>query len=71
MVLTWWRSLICLWEMTSGATTCSGSFHKTARRLSLCLPLRQLTQFNNELIPDSEYLTGKTLARKTVGFVIL
>ena len=49
-------------RMTSGASTCSGSFHKTTRRLSLRLPLRQPTQFNNELIPDPESLTGKTLA---------
>ena len=35
------------------------------------LLLRQLRQFNNELIPDFDSLTGKTSACETVGFVIL
>ena len=29
---------------------------------AFALPVRQLRQFNNKLIPDSEPLTGKTLA---------
>ena len=32
MVLTWWRSRICLWGRTSGASTCLGSFEKTTCR---------------------------------------
>ena len=29
---TWWRSPICLWGTTSGASNCLGSFQKTACR---------------------------------------
>ena len=32
MVLTWWRSPICLWGTTSGASNCLGSFQKTTCR---------------------------------------
>ena len=31
-VLTWWRSPICLWGTTSGASNCLGSFQKTTCR---------------------------------------
>ena len=43
----WWRSPICLWGTTGGASNCLGSFQKTTCRWSLRLPLRQLRQFNN------------------------
>ena len=32
MVLTWWRSPICLWGTTSGTSNCLGSFQKTTCR---------------------------------------
>ena len=65
MVLTWWRSPICLWGTTSGASNCLGSFQKTTCRWSLRLPLRQLRQFNNY------ELTKKTLKGETfAGFKI-
>ena len=47
MVLTCWRSPICLWGTTSGASNCLGSFQKTTCRWTLRLPLRQLRSFSN------------------------
>ena len=38
MVLTWWRSPICLWGTTSGASNCLGSFKKRpADEVYVCL----------------------------------
>ena len=38
MVLTWWRSPICLWGTTSGTSNCLGSFKKQpADEVYVCL----------------------------------
>ena len=41
-------------------------FHEKAYRWSMRLPLRQLTKFNNAVIPDSKSLTGRILPWETV-----
>ncbi len=68
--LIWWRSPICLWGTTSGASTCFGSFQQTTCRWSLCLPLRQLRQFLRTYYYDIESWNISWFQdTETVGFL--